>query len=390
MFMSFELNQDRQRSSIFDSGSGSERRRASGSRKSPVPALAFTTHAPASGHVRTLDHGRICPDSIAAAGPGRHWQALSRVLLSVLVLMLSACAVVEPLDTQPFLDYQSAVSSLKDSSDQAIEVVYQEEFDQFKARIESGESGDVRQLMLDFPPGSSFGWAYPGSNGQPIFIGIANMRETLAAMNAQLLDYTSLLLALASADQGTDYDAAAQAEKFNSDAGGLLQRLDSLGVGVGDVGSRDVALFSTAAANLAAAYLENKRVELLTEILDDGLAPMQAFVEKAQEAMVLTAANAKTHYQDERTELVDAVVSDGSSSALDKLLALNERITQRLALYKNIHDGYGALPNAQRRIITAVKESRDPSLGELLSYVANVKAQFEDLEDGNGSKASGD
>jgi len=324
------------------------------------------------------------------SGPRRHWQTPSRVLLCTLVLMLTACAVVEPLDTQPFLDYQSAVSGLKDSSDQAIEAVYQEEFDRFKATIESGETGDVRQLMLDFPPDSSFGWSYPGSNDQPIFISIANMRETLAAMNAQLLNYTGLLLALASADKGTDYDASAQAEKFNDDAGQLLQRLDSLGVGVGDVGSRDMALFSTAAANLASAYLENKRVELLTAILDDGLDPLQAFVEKAQEAMALTAANAKTHYQDGRLELARAVAADGGTSALESLLALNEQITQRLSLYKSIHDGYGALPNAQRQIIAAVRQSRDPSLGELLAYVASVKQQFENLEGSSWNTLPGD
>lgn len=344
---------------------------------------AESAEAPEGG-----SHARCGP--IAGFGGRRHWQTPLRVLCCALILLSSACAVVEPVNTQPFLDYQSAVSGLKDSSDKAIEAVYQEEFDQFKADIASGETSDVRQLMLEFPPGSEFGWTYPGTNGQPIYISIANMRETLAAMNQHLLDYIGLLLTLAGADKGTGFDASAQAEKFDNDASALLQRLDSLGVGVSDVDSRDMALFSTVAANLASAYLENKRVELLTEILNEGLDPLQSFVDKAQAAMVLTADNAKTRYQDARMAPARAVATDGNSTALEKLLALNEQITQRLALYKSIHDGYGALPNAQRQIISAVKGSRNPGLGELLSYVADVRQQFEDLEDSSGNQPPGD
>lgn len=314
---------------------------------------------------------------------------LSSVALAAVLMLLSACAAVEPLDTNPIQDYQSAISDLSSSSDQALQTVYQAELDQFKARIASGDFGNVSQLMLEFPPDSDFGWTYPGTDGKPLFVSIGDMRQTLAEMNAQLLDYAGLLLVLAGADGTTDFDASAEAQEFNAKAADLLRRLDGLGVETGNVGGRGLALFSTAAANLAENYLENRRVDLLAEILEAGLAPLQAFVDKAQQAMLLTAANAQTQYQNAAPALAAAVVRDNSSAALNDLLSLNEQITEQLALYRNIHNGYGALPSSQRQIISAVKQSRGASLSELVGYAKAIRQQHEALVANSGAEPAG-
>jgi len=329
---------------------------------------------------------------IAITGPdrSRKRQALPSLLLCPVFLLLSACAAVEPLDTNPLQDYQSAISSLKSSSDQALQTVYQEELDQFKARIASGDFANVSQLMLEFPPEPNFGWAYPGTGDKPLFVSIGDMRQTLAEMNAQLLDYAGLLMVLAGADGSTSFDASGEAQEFNANAGDLLRRLDMVGVETGDVGARGLALFSTVAANLADNYLENKRVELLAEILEAGLGPLQAFVDKAQEAMALTAASAKTQYQNQAPALAAAVVSANSSAALNDLLALNEQITEQLALYRSIYNGYGALPNSQRQIISAMRQSRSASLSELVNYAEAIRQQHGALQADSGAEPAGD
>ncbi|MEX2499987.1 MAG: hypothetical protein WD397_14045 [Wenzhouxiangellaceae bacterium] len=336
-----------------------------------------------------------CMFGVTGLSPSRQRQILASLLLSALFFLLSACAAVDTLDTQPFQDYQSAISSLKDSSDQALQGVYQEELDQFKGTIGAGESSKVPQLLLDFPPDSNFAWSYPasggnGSNGKPLFASIAEMRQTMAAMNTQLLNYAGLLLVLAGADDSTEFNASAEAEKFDNAAGELVHRLTSLDVDTGNVDSGDLALFSTIAANLADAYLEDKRVELLGEILNEGMGPLQTFVDMAQRAMVLTAKNAQTQYQNTSPDLARAVVEGSSGSALDDLLSLNNQIVKQLTLYRNIYNGYGALPNSQRQLIAAVKQSRDVSLGELINYIANIKQQYENLNNRSSGEPAGD
>jgi len=323
-------------------------------------------------------------------------QHLRTVLaLCAAILLLCACAAVEPINTQPFREYQSAIASLKENSDQALQVVYQEEFDQFKDELRAGEVDKVTELMLDFPDNSHFAWSYPGSSDnegteQPVFASIADMRQTLAAMNTQLLDYAGLLLALAGADESSEFDAAAEAEKFHENAGELLQRLATLDVSTDGVDSRDLALFSTIAANLARTYLEDKRIELLTDILNAGLDPLQAFVDKAQGAMALTANNAKTQYQNRVKPLARELAESSGSSDLEELLSLNERIIQQLKLYRNIYSGYGALPAAQRQLIIAVKENQDVGLGELINYATSIQQQYEALNKRGGGEPAGD
>lgn len=303
-----------------------------------------------------------------------------------LILFLSACAAVNPLQPQPFQDYQSAISTLKDESDQALQTVYQTELDQFKAKVVAGDKSEVAQLLINFPANQNFGWAYPAPSdpstqpNKPLFASIGDMQQTLAAMNTQLLNYAGLLLVLAGADDSTQFDPTAAAQKFDSAATSLLGQLNSVGVKTSGVQSKDLALFSTIAANLAKNYLEHKRADLLTQILNDGLKSLQLFADKAQEAMVITAANAETQYQNQSPSLARNVIQNSDAQALSSLLSLNDQMTKQLDLYKNIYNGYGALPNSQRQLINAVKSNQSVNLGELINYASNIKQQYEGLK----------
>ncbi len=303
-----------------------------------------------------------------------------------LILLLPACAAVNQLDTQPFQDYQSAISTLKNESDQALQAVYQTELDQFKAKITGGDNALVPQLLINFPADQDFVWAYPAPSdpstqpNKPLFASVADMRQTLSAMNTQLLDYAGLLLALSGADSSTQFDPASEAQKFDGAASSLLGQLNTLGVKTTAVTSKDLALFSTIASNLAKAYLENKRSELLTQILQEGMGPLQKFADKAQEAMVITALNAETQYQNQSPGFARNVIQNNDSSALDSLLTLNDQMTQQLDLYKNIYNGYGALPNSQLQLISAIKSNQQVNLAELINYATNIKQQYETLK----------
>jgi len=315
---------------------------------------------------------------------------LARVTgMLALISILSACAAAKNLDTTPFQDYQQAISTLKDQSDQALQTVYQQELDQFKAQVASGDHSKVAQLLLQFPPESDFVWTYAqasdnsGQSAKPAFASVADMQQTLAAMNTQLLSYSSLLVALAGSDDTTQFDPEAEAQKFDGEATSLLTQLKNMGVDTGNSTSKDLALFSTIASNLTKAYLEEKRIDLLTQILTAGLKPLENFVEQAQQAMAITAANSKDRYQDLSLTLVGSVIQNTDSNDLDKLLTLNDQLTQQLNLYQSIYNGYGALPSSQRQLITALKEGNSANLAELLSYASNIKKQYQALQQDN-------
>ena len=341
-------------------------------------------------------------------------------LLLCALLLLSACAAVTPFPTTPFQDYQSSISTLKDQSDRALKVIYDRELEQFKKRVTAGDMKAVALLRLNFPPEQYFAWEYgmPIGNDvsegttsatdladaintedlesaveaidigttltKPLFASVGEMRQTMASMNTQLLNYAGLLLALAGADDSTQFNPASEAQKFDAAATSLFGQLKNLGVNTSGISSNDLALFSTVAANLANNYLESKRADLLTQVLNEGLQPLQAFADQAKEAMAITATNAETQYFNQTKSLFPKIVNDKKDSDLDVLLDLNDTITGQLDLYKNIANGYAALPNSQRQLISAVQSNREVNLTELISYATSIQQQYEALADEGG------
>ncbi len=316
--------------------------------------------------------------------------------LICLVLLLPACAAVNQLDTQPFKDYESAISTLKDQSDQALQTVYQTELDQFKSSISAGDKCKAQQLLLNFPADATYGWSYPqlppscDLPQQPLFASIADMQQTLAAMNSQLLNYASLLSALSGVDDTTQFNAQAEAEKFDQNAQSLLTQLNGLGVKTSGISSGGLALFSTLGANLAKNYLENKRDDLLTQVLTEGLKPLQNFADLAGQAMAITAQNAKVQYQSGPADgIVRGIITGQGDGSLDDLLSLNDQLTKQLSLYQNIAKGYAALPGSQRQLIAAIQQNRQVSLAELINYTTNIKQQYLALKAASTSSGDG-
>lgn len=312
---------------------------------------------------------------------------LSKMMLWLMFLtLLPACSAINTVSTIPFEDYQDAVSTLKQESDHALQVAYQHELDQFKADLAGDDVSNVSSIMLQFPPDDPYAWKYlTDEQGtlKPLFLSMADMQQTLASMNSQLLSYTELLVALAGADENTQLDVQAEAQEFKENASSLVGRLNQFNIDASGVGPQGLALFSTAAALSAEAFLENKRKALLVGVLRAGVEPLETFVKKAQEATSITAQGVKDQYQDQIKNAVRASIAakgEDRIKSLEQLLALNDDSTQQLELLSNIHKSYGALPHSHRRLITAVDQGRQVNLAELKSYIVNIKQQIGNLK----------
>lgn len=344
------------------------------------------------------------------------WQQSSTIwvlLAFVITLLLGACAAVKPRQTQPFTDFQETIATLKSKSDQALQQAYDQELQQFKNEVIAGDNSKVTALMLNFPPDQNFTWCYPGADAdpaaasatamsaasqpdpansignacagenKPVFAAMSDMQQTLGIMNNQLLSYATTMTALSGADDATQFDAQAEAQKFDKNATALLGTMGTLGFKTTGASSKDLALFSTLAANAANNFLEDKRRDLLAKVLAAGLTPLQNFVAKAQEAIAITGQGVKDQYMDQRMAVIRQVVTeqgDARSSALDKFMGMNTQVRQQLDLLESIYQGYGALPNAQRELIAALNQNRDVNLAELIVYATQIDQQFEALK----------
>lgn len=322
----------------------------------------------------------------------RSQQLFGKIIVRLaLVLALPACSAINTLNTKPFEDYQNAITTLKQESDQALQAAYQQELDQFKSDLADGDNSRLSSFVIQFPLDEPFAWSYPRDNQgsvKPLFISIADMQQTLTYMNSQLLTYAGLLVALAGADERAQFDVQAEAQRFSANASSLMGRLNQFNIDTSRVDSQGLALFSTAAAMAAEAYLENKRSALLVDVLRAGIGPLKTFVETAQEAISVTAQGVKDKYQDQIKaavrEVLDAKGND-RIEYLENLIGQNNELTQQLELLRNIHKSYGAIPASQRQLITAVNQEGEVNLAELNSYIVNIRQQVEYLKSSDGT-----
>ncbi len=301
-------------------------------------------------------------------------------ILAFMVANLTACGTTGSVDSDSFQNYQQAISTLKDQSDQALKAVYQEELNEFKTRVAAGEASEVGQLLLMFPAdGDPYSWSYSPSGQLPIFASMDEARQTLSAMNAYLLDYAGLLITLSGADDTHGFNPQDEAAKFDRNASSLLERLSDFNVDTGRISSGELALFSVLAANIAQNYLNSKRAELLSDILKEGMPPLRVFSGKARELIAITAASAQTQYQNKAPDLIRKIIGGDGSATVDDLLALNQRISDQLSLYRSIDDGYAALPRAQQQLLDGIAQGRHTSLSELIGFIGRIEQQVEQL-----------
>lgn len=340
------------------------------------------------------------------------YKEYARLLFTLsLGLNLVACAAVNPVQEQPFDDYQQAISQLTQQSEAALKTVADNELRLYKKAISSDDNHPFNALILDFPPDRPFGWCYgseqntasddinssiedagretatsvqnPCPSAPPLFAQVDSMQQTLVQLNQQLLNYAANLVALAGADDTTQFNPMSAAQEFETASESLLQQISTINANAKPVNPKGLALFSTVAANLAANYIEHKRKEDLAAVLQAGIQPLTQFAETIQQAMDITAQNVKDQFLTQRLPVLRQLAraqGEARSTPLEQLFQLNDKLQKQLTTLHSLAQAYGALPASQRQLIAALNQNRHANLAQLVHYATQIKQQYQTLK----------
>lgn len=303
-----------------------------------------------------------------------------RIVVRILVLLAAmslpgGCATTSEIAQPPLGSYHDAIVSVTSQSEAALQTEYEWSLDRFKREAGRGDVTALSQLQLEFPKDSAFAWGYR-KDGGAVFLAVAGSRRRLAAINDLLVDYAGLLTQLVGADDQSQFEPEDEASRFKESAESLAS---TLGAAPDDQG---LSLFSTVAANAASAYLEDKRSDLLVEVLEAGMEPLEKLVGHVQTALMISAGGITSEYQTEfdrlKQEFKDAG-DDGRRRVILDLIDLNRKTTAQLDLLRSISRTYGTLPETQHQLIAAIREERQPALKGLLTAAQDIQRQYEHL-----------
>jgi hypothetical protein len=290
------------------------------------------------------------------------------LLVGAWCLAVSGCASVATLPASPFQQFHASVVQLAASADQALateqELAYRRYIDA------AGVSGEIGRLQLQ--PDLEATVFEMSVAEVPLFQEIQSTRANLAALHGLLEQYAELLLVLAGAgDTPQSIDALAVATELRTKATSLAATLNArpdldddwfFGFGV-----------------LAQEYVESKRRDLLLDLLQSAHDEMRAIAGLGQQISMLSAAGIQAEYNASysgRTQGANELAERQRQALFTDVLELNAQTLRQLALLKQLHDAYGALPGAHLQLQSAVATGSAPSVNALLIYAESLRDKY--------------
>jgi len=210
---------------------------------------------------------------------------------------------------------------------------------------------------------------------EPLFQLIGTARDNLGAINDLVLEYAETLVILAGSGDGSP--------KVNADAvaNDLRSSADSLATTLG-IENQIPGGFFFGFGELAKSYVENKRQNVLIELIRSSQPEIDAFAKAAQNLAKLSGMGIKREYLAAYSKLTGGA-SDLSASQreglIEDILALNEQTLRNLDALRLIDSAYGALPEAHRKLEASVRDGVSLSYTELLTYAEALKRRYDDF-----------
>lgn len=288
-------------------------------------------------------------------------------------LAISGCASVSTLPASPFQQFHASVVQLAASADQALAAEQELTYRRYIETVAS--TGEIGQLkLLDDPDASVFEMKVADV---PLFREIQATRANLAALHALLENYAELLLVLAgTSDTAQSVDAVAAATELRTNATSLAETLQVkpelnndwfFGFGV-----------------LAQEYVESRRRDHLTSLLQSADDEMRAVAQLGQQISMLSAAGIQAEYNasySKQTKEVNELGERDRQEVVADVLELNAQTLRQLESLKQLHDAYGALPGAHLQLQSAVASGTTPSASALLSYAESLRDRYKSFSE---------
>jgi len=288
---------------------------------------------------------------------------------ALIVLSISGCSTV-PYDA--FAEFAATARDLREGTDAALAVPAAWSRDRYidekvAASTDSAAVEEIVGLVLVLDP-KAFGWAM--KEPLPPFMVLKRFREGFYTLNTALVEYAELLDALSTLDLDR--------EDFELQAHTLNTNLRDATRAVGDTSSAEgIALFSTAAIEISRQYLDDHKRAHLKEAITANQQP----IEEASDCIrggLRIALQELCHEYEERAQALRTDLHPYASISraerrrrVEKLVALNEEMIDRLSALRVLDESYGMLPAANRELAVSLDDA-DFNLRAIRDIAANA------------------
>ena len=288
---------------------------------------------------------------------------------ALIVLSISGCSTV-PYDA--FAEFAATARDLREGTDAALAVPAAWSRDRYidekvAASTDSAAVEEIVGLVLVLDP-KAFGWAM--KEPLPPFMVLKRFREGFYTLNTALVEYAELLDALSTLDLDR--------EDFELQAHTLNTNLRDATRAVGDTSCAEgIALFSTAAIEISRQYLDDHKRAHLKEAITANQQPIEDASDCIRGGLRI-ALQELCHEYEERAQALRTDLHPYASISraerrrrVEKLVALNEEMIDRLSALRVLDESYGMLPAANRELAVSLDDA-DFNLRAIRDIAANA------------------
>jgi hypothetical protein len=295
----------------------------------------------------------------------------SRVLLMLacVVLLLNGCATVPSVDETgktPFQSFSESVLELHQGTDQALaNIVTMSTQRYMREALRTTAAGDttkIEQLRINIPedPSGNIQKNVLSWSPAPLFMYMEQFREGAKKSTGILVTYSQFIERIASPELLPKETFDTLAEELNSNAYDAISTIKNK-----PPDEENVALFSTAAIEIARIYLESQRRSELLKALKANQSTVETFAAQMQSGVEIAALALWNEY-DEKSQLYfnSMVTSSGIAAepelrkAIQDLITLDSQHIQNVSRLYSLHQAFGQIPNAHAELTTVLENPK--------------------------------
>ncbi len=304
-----------------------------------------------------------------------------RICLLIGLLALSACVSTRPPVQPDSLNaFRDTLVQLDAKAIEAMTFEYEWSYRNFKRRVQSQPDLDATALELEFC--SDFEAAWGGcdaaSGAPPVFVVIADSRQTLGQLNRMMVDYANFLVLFNDANAATRSSLESTADRIGESARAIAGKFDR------PFDEARFGAFAEIGVGIVEQWLARKQREGMAAVMADFQPGVTAFANLGSEAMENSADGIKAEYGEDRGLLLRAIAGakddpPGRLREVENLIALNEQTVRQLDTLASLDAAYRSLPGAHAELISALQSGHRASLSELVTHVERIGSAYRTL-----------
>ena len=292
--------------------------------------------------------------------------------LPVLIFLLTGCTTI---DTKPFESFNESLVQLDKGATSTLDVTIPLTEARYRKELVDELSKKKTDLLseLDISPSTTDPFFV---SKQPVFLTARKFKLAVAKTNQVWIDYSGLLLQLASRDLVDDDEFKKLSEELNQNAFHAVQALDD---DPGNIAAENTAMFSTLAISIAEKFINTKQKEKLKESINANQDNIGQYVEHMQSAIVTMAQSSTQEHSEKQMELTRNLLgliadnTDGKNQAkiqkvVGDMIDVKTTHLSQMESLRALHSAYAKIPAAHEALAQRLEKS-DASIEAISTFL---------------------